>query len=80
MSTRRTLAITAAVAVGVATGAVIIRQRARHQRELARHAALLVAYGERLAEYDVIFARIGERYGDRPSSPVRLVRQRAASR
>jgi hypothetical protein len=56
MSARRTLAIAALAAAGITAGVALARQRARHQREIARHAALIVSCCERLDSFEEAWA------------------------
>lgn len=76
----RTLTWTAIAAAGVAAAAILARQRARHNRELAAHAAQLIECLERLDDYDKALSLLGvvPVPGVRLSSRLRLVRENAS--
>ena len=79
MSARRVWLAAGIAAVAVA-GAVLARQRARHNRELAAHAAQLIECRERLDDYDKALSLLGvvPVPGVRLSSRLRLVRENAS--
>ena len=76
----RTLAWAAIAAGAVTAAAILARQRARHNRELAAHAAQLIECRERLDDYDKALSLLGvvPVPGVRLSSRLRLVRENAS--
>ena len=77
MSARRVWLAAGIAAVAVA-GAVLARQRARHNRELAAHAAQLIECLERLDDYDRALAILGVTAAPRFPSRLRLISEHAS--
>ena len=74
----RTLAWAAIAAGAVTAAAILARQRARHNRELAAHAAQLIECLERLDDYDRALAILGVTAAPRFPSRLRLVSENAS--